>query len=146
MGKELLRNCLYYFRYNLVMHDIEKPLIWIGSSYKDLLSLPNEVKRGFGYALSLAQSGLRHSSTKILQGFGGSGVIEIIENNQGGTYRAVYTVNYVQAIFVLHCFQKKSKKGIATPKEDRDLITVRLKMAAKIAKELEDEEKSNERD
>ena len=73
-------------------------------------------------------------------------MIEIIENNQGGTYRAVYTVNYVQAIFVLHCFQKKSKKGIATPKEDMDLITVRLKMAAKIAKELEDEEKSNERD
>ena len=128
------------------MLDTEKPLIWIGSSYKDLVILPDEVKRGFGYALSLAQSGLRHSSTTILQGFGGSGVIEIIENNQGGTYRAVYTVNYVQAIFVLHCFQKKSKKGIATPKEDRDLITVRLKMAAKIAKELEDEEKSNERD
>ena len=92
------------------MLDTEKPLIWIGSSYKDLVILPDEVKRGFGYALSLAQSGLRHSSTKILQGFGGSGVIEIIENNQGGTYRAVYTVNYVQAIFVLHCFQKKSKK------------------------------------
>jgi len=128
------------------MLDTEKPLIWIGSSYKDLVILPDEVKRGFGYALSLAQSGLRHSSTTILQGFGGSGVIEIIENNQGGTYRAVYTVKYVQAIFVLHCFQKKSKKGIATPKEDRDLITVRLKMAAKIAKELEDEEKSNERD
>ena len=128
------------------MLDTEKPLIWIRSSYKDLVILPVEVKRGFGYALSLAQSGLRHSSTTILQGFGGSGVIEIIENNQGGTYRAVYTVNYVQAIFVLHCFQKKSKKGIATPKEDRDLITVRLKMAAKIAKELEDEEKSNERD
>ena len=128
------------------MLDTEKPLIWIGSSYQDLVILPDEVKRGFGYALSLAQLGLRHSSTKILQGFGGSGVIEIIENNQSGTYRAVYTVNYVQAIFVLHCFQKKSKKGIATPKEDRDLITVRLKMAAKIAKELEDEEKSNERD
>ncbi len=95
--------------YKLVMLDTEKPLIWIGSSYKDLVILPDEVKRGFGYALSLAQSGLRHSSTKILQGFGGSGVIEIIENNQGGTYRAVYTVNYVQAIFVLHCFQKKSK-------------------------------------
>ena len=91
------------------MLDTEKPLIWIGSSYKDLVILPDEVKRGFGYALSLAQSGLRHSSTTILQGFGGSGVIEIIENNQGGTYRAVYTVNYVQAIFVLHCFQKKSK-------------------------------------
>lgn len=145
MGKELLRNYLYYFRYNLVMHDIEKPLIWIGSSYKDLLSLPNEVKRGFGYALSLAQSGLRHSSTKILQGFGGSSVVEIIETDEGGTYRAMYTVKYAQAVFVLHCFQKKSKKGIATPKEDMDVIRGRLKMAEKIAKELEDEEKRNGR-
>jgi len=146
MGKELLEKYLYYFRYNLIMRDIEKPLIWIGSSHKDLLALPNEVKRGFGYALSLAQSGLRHSSTKILQGFGGSAVLEILESDEGGTYRAVYTVKYAQAIFVLHCFQKKSKKGIATPKEDMDVIRVRLKMAEKIAKELEDEEKCNGRD
>ena len=127
------------------MHDTEKPLIWIGSSYKDLLALPNEVKRGFGYALSLSQSGLRHSSTKILQGFGGSSVVEIIETDEGGTYRAMYTVKYAQAVFVLHCFQKKSKKGIATPKEDMDVIRGRLKMAEKIAKELEDEEKRNGR-
>jgi phage-related protein len=92
------------------MLDTEKLLIWIGRSYKDLVILQDEVKRGFGYALSLAQSGLRHSSTKILQSFGGSGVIEIIENNKGGTYRVVYTVKYVQAIFVLHCFQKKRVK------------------------------------
>ena len=67
-------------------------------------------------------------------------------SDEGGTYRAVYTVKYAQAIFVLHCFQKKSKKGIATPKEDMDVIRVRLKMAEKIAKELEDEEKCNGRD
>ena len=92
------------------MLDTEKPLIWIRSSYKDLVILPVEVKRGFGYALSLAQSGLRHLSTTILQGFGGSGVIEIIENNQSGTYRAVYTVNYVQAIFLYYIVFKKRVK------------------------------------
>jgi phage-related protein len=127
------------------MSDTEKPLIWIASSYKDLMELPNEIKRGFGYALSLAQSGLRHPSTKILRGFGGSGVIEVIETDEGGTYRAIYTVKFEAAVFVLHCFQKKSKKGIATPKEDMDLVNARLKMAAKIAKELEHEEKNDER-
>jgi phage-related protein len=128
-----------------MMSDTEKPLIWIASSYKDLMELPNEIKRGFGYALSLAQSGLRHPSTKILRGFGGSGVIEVIETDEGGTYRAIYTVKFEQVVFVLHCFQKKSKKGIATPKEDMDLVNARLKMAAKIAKELEHEEKNDER-
>ena len=128
-----------------MMSDTEKPLIWIASSYKDLMELPNEIKRGFGYALSLAQSGLRHPSTKILRGFGGSGGIEVIETDEGGTYRAIYTVKFEQAVFVLHCFQKKSKKGIATPKEDMDLVNARLKMAAKIAKELEHEEKNDER-
>ena len=72
--------------------------------------------------------------------------MEIIETDEGGTYRAMYTVKYAQAVFVLHFFQKKSKKGIATPKEDMDVIRGRLKMAEKIAKELEDEEKRNERD
>ena len=72
-------------------------------------------------------------------------MVEIIETDEGGTYRAMYTVKYAQAVFVLHCFQKKSKKGIATPKEDMDVIRGRLKMAEKIAKELEDEEKRNGR-
>lgn len=125
------------------MLETEKPLFWIGSSYKDLSALPAEVKRGFGYALSLAQSGFRHPSTKILQGFSGAGVIEILERDEGGVYRAVYTLKYDRIVFVLHCFQKKSKKGIATPKEDMDVIWARLKIAAKIAKELEDEKKNN---
>ena len=68
--------------------------------------------------------------------------MEIIETDEGGTYRAMYTVKYAQAVFVLHCFQKKSKKGIATPKEDMDVIRGRLKMAEKIAKELEDEKRN----
>ena len=71
--------------------------------------------------------------------------MEIIETDEGGTYRAMYTVKYAQAVFVLHCFHKKSKKGIATPKEDMDVIRGRLRMAEKIAKELEDEEKRNGR-
>ena len=125
------------------MPETEKPLFWIGSSYKDLIALPAEVKRGFGYALSLAQSGFRHPSTKILQGFSVAGVIQILERDEGGVYRAVYTLKYDRIVFVLHCFQKKSKKGIATPKEDMDVIWARLKIAAKIAKELEDEKKNN---
>jgi phage-related protein len=118
------------------MPDFEKSLFWVGSSHKDLLALPVDVRRLFGYALSLAQAGDRHECAKVMQGFGGSGVLELIESDMGGTYRAVYTVKFSQAVFVLHCFQKKSKKGIATPKEDMDLILARLKVAAKIAKEL----------
>ena len=70
-------------------------------------------------------------------------MIEILERDEGGVYRAVYTLKYDRIVFVLHCFQKKSKKGIATPKEDMDVIWTRLKIAAKIAKELEDEKKNN---
>ena len=126
-----------------MMSVLEKTLIWIGSSHKDLVALPIDVRKKFGYALSLAESGFRHPSTKILKGFGGGEVLEIIETNEGGTYRAIYTVKFMHAIFVLHCFQKKSKKGITTPKEEIDVILNRLKTAAKIAKELENEKKSN---
>ena len=115
----------------------EKPLEWIGSSYKDLMALPAGVRRFFGYALSLAQAGDRHDAAKILKGFGG-GVLEVIENDAGGTYRAVYTVKFEEAVFVLHCFQKKSKRGIATPKEDIDIIRARFKVAEMLAKELRD--------
>lgn len=96
----------------------EKPLKWIASSYKDLMALPRGVQRLFGYALSLAQAGDRHDATKVLKGFGGAGVLEVIENDVGGTYRAVYTVRFEEAEFVLHCFQKKSKRGIETSKEE----------------------------
>ena len=107
----------------------EKPLKWIASSYKDLMALPRGVQRLFGYALSLAQAGDRHDAAKALKGFGGAGVLEVIENDVGGTYRAVYTVKFEEAVFVLHCFQKKSKRGIATPQEDIDIIRDRLKVA-----------------
>ena len=72
----------------------------------------------------------------MLKGFGGAGVLEVVEDDAGGTYRAVYTVKFVEAVFVLHCFQKKSKRGIATPKEDMDIIRARLKVAEARTKEL----------
>jgi phage-related protein len=114
----------------------EKPLQWIGSSHKDLMALPADVRRFFGFALLLAQSGDKHDAAKVLKGFGGAGVIEVLEDDVGGTYRAVYTVRFPEAVFVRHCFQKKSKRGIATPKEDMDIIHARLKIAEAHAKEL----------
>ena len=121
------------------MAEQEKPLEWIGSSHRDLMELPTNVRRFFGYALSLAQAGDQHEATKVLKNLGSAGVLEVVENDAGGTYRAVYTVKFAEAVFVLHCFQKKSKHGIATPKKDMDIIRARLKVAAAIAKELRNE-------
>lgn len=118
------------------MPDREKPLKWIGSAKKDLMALPTDVRRFFGHALDFAQRGDRHDAAKTLKGFGGAGVIEVVENDAGGTYRAVYTVRFEEAVFVLHCFQKKSKSGIATPKEDLNIIRARLKVAKALSKEL----------
>jgi phage-related protein len=103
------------------------------------MALPTGVRRLVGYALSLAQVGDQHDAAKVLKGFGGAGVLEVIESDVGGTYRAVYTVKFKEAVFVLHCFQKKSKQGIATPKEDMDIIHARLKVAEAWAKELRNE-------
>ena len=87
----------------------------------------------------MAQQGGKDDAAKVLRGFGGAGVLEVVESDAGGTYRAVYTVRFAQAVFVLHCFQKKSRHGIATPKEDMDIIRARLKVAGMLAKELADE-------
>ena len=114
----------------------EKSLEWIGSSHKDLIALPAEVRRFFGFALSLAQAGDKHDAVKVLKGYGDAGVLEVVEDDAGGTYCAVYTVKFVEAMFVLHCFQKKSKRGIATPKEDMDIIHARLKVAEAYVREL----------
>ena len=130
---------IYLFKYNQAMPEREKPLEWIGSSHKDLMALPADIRRFFGYALSLAQAGDLHDAAKVLKGFGGAGVLEVVENDAGGTYRAVYTVKFEEAVFVLHCFQKKGKSGIATPKEDMAIIRARLKVAETLAKELRNE-------
>lgn len=114
----------------------EKPLEWIGSAKKDLMALPINVRKFFGHALDFAQRGGRHDAAKTLKGFGGAGVIEVVEDDAGGTYRAVYTVKFEEAVFVLHCFQKKSKSGIATPKEDMNIIRARLRVAEALVKEL----------
>ena len=114
----------------------EKRLEWIGSSHKDLMALPMEVRRFFGFALSLAQVGDKHDAAKALNGFGGAGVLEVVEDDARGTYRVVYTVKFAEAVFVLHCFQKKSMRGLATPKVDMDLIHARLTVAEAFAKEL----------
>jgi len=116
-----------------------KPLVWIGSSKKDLLDLSVPVRKLVGHALDLAQRGERHETTKVLSGFGSAGVLEIIEDDSGGTYRTVYTVRFPEAVFVLHAFQKKSTRGIATPKTDMDIIRNRLKIAAIVAQELRNE-------
>lgn len=120
------------------MRQDERPLEWIASSYKDLMALPPTVRRYFGFALSLAQVGDQADTAKVLKGFGGAGVLEVVENDAGGTYRAVYTVRFAEAIFVLHCFQKKSKSGIARPKADMDIIRTRLKVAETKAQEMRD--------
>ncbi len=117
----------------------EKPLEWIASSFKDLMALPPAVRRRFGYALSLAQMGDQDDAAKVLKGFSGAGVLEVVEDDAGGTYRAVYTVKFAEAVFVLHCFQKKSKSGIATPKPDMDIIRARLKVAEALAQGLRNE-------
>ncbi len=91
--------------------------------------MPSDVQDTFGYALHQAQAGKKHQQAKSLQGFGSAGVIEVVENSVAGTFRAVYTVKFENTVYVLHCFQKKSPRGIATPKPDMDLILERLKAA-----------------
>ncbi len=111
----------------------KKPLIWIGGSLKDLAAMPRTVQREFGFALHLAQIGGRHVGAKVLRGFGSAGVLEVVEDFATDTYRAVYTVRFANAVYVLHCFKKKSTKGIATPKPDMDLIRKRLDDARRLA-------------
>jgi len=111
-----------------------KPVVWVGSSLRDLRKFPDDVKDHTGYALYVAQRGGRHRDTKILSGFGGAGVVEIIKDYRGDTFRAVYTLRYRGAVYVLHAFQKKSKSGRATPRRDMELIQQRLRDAERMAR------------
>jgi phage-related protein len=122
---------------------VARPLIWMGSSKKDLLALPVGIRKFFGHALHFAQLGEQHEAAKVLKGFGSAGVLEVLEDDADGTYRAVYTVRFREAVFVLHCFQKKSKSGIATPKKDLEIIALRLKAAGKLAREMQDDQARN---
>jgi phage-related protein len=111
-----------------------KPVVWLGSSRRDLCVFPEPVKDRIGYALYVAQNGGKHRDAKILSGFGGAGVLEVIDHHRGDTFRAVYTLRYAGAVCVLHAFQKKSKSGSATPRRDTELINQRLREAEEIAK------------
>jgi phage-related protein len=106
-----------------------KPLFWVASSRRDLKAFPLEVRRTMGFALWQAQAGDKHVDAKPLKGFGGAGVLEVVEDHDGNTYRAVYTVKLAGAVYVLHAFQKKSKKGAKTPRAELDRIRKRLKTA-----------------
>lgn len=106
-----------------------KPIVWIGSARKDLRSLPEEVEDDIGFNLYEAQQGKMPGDAKVLSGYGGAKVLEIVSNYRTDTFRAVYTVEFEEAIYVLHCFQKKSTQGIGTPKRDVEKINQRLKVA-----------------
>jgi phage-related protein len=109
-----------------------KPVVWVGTSHEDLKAFPDDVQDEMGYALYVAQMGDKHPKAKPLKEF--SGVMEIRSDYASDTYRVVYTTKIGDAIYVLHAFQKKSKRGIATPKKEMDLIKRRLKMAQELAK------------
>ncbi len=106
-----------------------KPLNWVGSSYRDYKRFPEPVQEEMGFALYRAQTGDRHPMAKTLKGFSGAGVLELVERYDGNAYRTVYTVKFAEEVYVLHAFQKKSKKGIATPKNEIDTVKRRMKEA-----------------
>ena len=116
-------------------HPPLKQVIWVGSSLKDLREFPEPVQDLMGYALYVAQSGGKHRDTKVLSGFGGAGVVEIVKDHRGDTFRAVYTVRFGDAVYVLHAFQKKSKTGRETPRSDFELIKQRVREAQQIVNE-----------
>lgn len=111
-----------------------KPVIWIGTSLRDLREFPPPVQDHVGYALYVAQRGGKHQDANVLSGFGGAGVLEVIKDHRGDTFRAVYTLKYAGAVYVLHAFQKKSKSGRQTPHRDIELIKQRLHEAEEIAR------------
>lgn len=112
-----------------------QPIIWMGSSREDLKSFPEQVRRDIGQALYTAQQGETDPAATPLKGFGGARVMEVVDRHDTNTYRAVYTVQFAGRIYVLHAFQKKSKKGIATPQKEIDLIWQRLAAAKRHYKE-----------
>ena len=106
-----------------------RPVNWVGSSYRDYVGFPGPVQDEMGFALFRAQVGARHPMAKTMKGFGRATVVELVGSHDGNAYRAVYTVKFAEAVYVLHAFQKKSKKGIATSKMDVELVRRRLALA-----------------
>jgi phage-related protein len=114
-----------------------RPVIWVGTSRRDLRAFPSPVQDHVGYALYIAQRGSRHRDAKPLTGYGGTGVVEVVKDFRGDTFRAVYTVRYAGTVYVLHAFQKKSKTGRETPQRDIEMVKRRLREAERIARERE---------
>jgi phage-related protein len=107
---------------------VSRDIIWVSSSLEDLRRFPEPVQKVMGFALFQAQRSGKHLQAKPLKGFGGAGVLEIVEDFDGDGFRTVYTVRFSDAVYVLHAFQKRSKKGIETPKRDMDVVRSRLRM------------------
>ena len=124
-----------------------KPLIWIGSALRDLREFPAEVRHMVGFALFEAQKGGKHLDAKVLKGFGGAGVLEVVSNHDGDTFRCVYTVKFAGVVYALHAFQKKSKRGIRTPPEELEVVRRRLKLAEEdYAKRRAEKDQGQKRD
>ncbi|MDP2391395.1 MAG: type II toxin-antitoxin system RelE/ParE family toxin [Acidobacteriota bacterium] len=119
------------------MAPLLKPVIWLGDSLRALKTFPALVQDEMGYAVYVAQCGDKHVSAKPVKGLG-PGVLEVVTDHRGDTFRSVYTVRFADRVFVLHAFQKKSKRGIATPKADIELIKQRLKQAVEVSKKKEE--------
>ncbi|MDZ4654267.1 MAG: type II toxin-antitoxin system RelE/ParE family toxin [Coriobacteriia bacterium] len=109
-----------------------KEVMWIASSLRDLQAFPDSVKQAMGFALFQAQCGGKHVQAKPLKGFKGGGVLEVVEDYDGDTFRTMYTVRFSDVVYVLHSFQKKAKKGTETPKHEIDIVKARLRMAAQL--------------
>lgn len=122
-----------------------KPVEWMGSSLRDLRRFPKAIRTVFGQALFDAQTGHKHPGAKPLKGFGGAGVLEVVEDDNGNTYRAVYTVKFAGIVYVLHAFQKKSKSGIRTPAKEIEKVRSRLKDAEKHYAEWKEGQASEDR-
>ncbi|WP_068875176.1 MULTISPECIES: type II toxin-antitoxin system RelE/ParE family toxin [unclassified Phenylobacterium] len=112
----------------------EREIDWRGSTYKDLLEMPAKVRQTFGFALGLAQNNLPYEDAKTLSGFKPA-LVEILEDDDGDTYRAVYTAHFEDVVYVLHCFKKKSTKGRSLPSRDKETIEARLAEVKKIESE-----------
>ncbi len=128
-----------------IIGPVRRDLYFVGDNFDVLKSLPKAVQHGIGTALRLAQEGHKDSSAKPLKGLGGAGVLEVVEDFDGNTYRAVYTVKLRSGVYVLHCFQKKSKSGIATTKRDIDLIRRRLSAAVEQDRNTRNEDQKGKR-
>ena len=128
-SREARPQLVYINTYTYILESEVKPVRWVGSSRRDLKTFPRPVQREVGQALYAAQCGEEYPSVKALKGFGGRAVLEIVASHERETFRAVYTVRFQDAIYVLHAFQKKSKKGIATPQKEVELVKQRLAAA-----------------